>query len=224
MGGPMSVNEEAVHPWLRPEKRLISQSIEVGKTVLGICLGAQLIASALGARVFPNARKEIGWFPVRRPTGSVPDLARLFADGIEVFHWHGETFDLPHGAVKFLESDACENQAFSLGSRVLGLQFHLETTHASAASLMENSRHEMLPVRYHSDRGRDARPARAFCRDQSADGFRAGLSFRRAVRARGMSRGHHDLLPRRDIPRRNPSTWPRRTRTGSDAGSLPGPR
>jgi GMP synthase-like glutamine amidotransferase len=145
MGGPMSANEEAVHPWLRPEKRLISQAIEAGKTVLGICLGAQLIASALGARVFPNECREIGWFPVRRPAGPVTDLARLFPDDIEVFHWHGETFELARGAVNFLESDVCENQAFSLGSRVLGLQFHLETTHSSAASLIENSRHEIAP-------------------------------------------------------------------------------
>lgn len=146
MGGPMSANDEAVHPWLRPEKRLIARAIAGGKTVLGICLGAQLIASALGARVFPNACKEIGWFPVRRPkAGPVPDLARLFVDGIEVFHWHGETFELPRGAVRFLESDACGNQAFAIGNRVAGLQFHLETTPESAASLIRNSRNEIVP-------------------------------------------------------------------------------
>jgi GMP synthase-like glutamine amidotransferase len=145
MGGPMSVNDENLHSWLRPEKHLISQAIEAGKTVLGICLGAQLIASALGARVFPNARKEIGWFPARCIPGSDVELARLFTESPEVFHWHSDTFDLPSGAVGFLQSDACRNQAFVLGSRVLGLQFHLETTLQGAAALIENSRAEIVP-------------------------------------------------------------------------------
>lgn len=146
MGGPMSVNDEAVYPWLKAEKLLISQAIEAGKTVLGICLGAQLIASALGARVFPDACKEIGWFPVRRVKGAeASEIAPVFADGLDVFHWHGETFDLPRGAAGFLESDSCANQAFSMGSRVLGLQFHLETTPNSAASLIESSRAEIVP-------------------------------------------------------------------------------
>jgi GMP synthase-like glutamine amidotransferase len=145
MGGPMSVNNEAVHPWLRPEKRLIARSIEKGKTVLGICLGAQLIASALGARVFPNGRKEIGWFAVRRAAGTDSALARLFPDSVEVFHWHGDTFDLPPGAVRLLESDACANQALSIGKKVAGLQFHLETTPESASALIENSRDEIVP-------------------------------------------------------------------------------
>jgi GMP synthase-like glutamine amidotransferase len=147
MGGPMSVNDENRHSWLRPEKRLISQAIEAGESVLGICLGAQLIASALGARVFPNGCKEIGWFPVRRSPGSNVELAQLFSEGPEVFHWHGDTFELPSGAVGFLQSEACSNQAFVLGSRVLGLQFHLETTPQGAAALIENSRDEIVPGR-----------------------------------------------------------------------------
>jgi GMP synthase-like glutamine amidotransferase len=161
MGGPMSVNDESAHAWLWPEKRLIAQAIESGKTVLGICLGAQLIASALGARVFQNPCKEIGWFPVHKSDGARPQpgrggpqpalagpqpaVARAFAESHEVFHWHGETFDLPRGSVGFLRSEMCENQAFALGSRVLGLQFHLETTPASAASLIEGSRDEIIP-------------------------------------------------------------------------------
>jgi GMP synthase-like glutamine amidotransferase len=145
MGGPMSVNDEHLYSWLRPEKRLISEAIQAGKTVLGICLGAQLIASAVGALVYPNAQKEIGWFPVRRSPGAVTELANLFADNPEVFHWHGDTFDLPRGAVRFLESDACANQAFTLGSHAIGLQFHLETTPRGAAALIENSRAEIVP-------------------------------------------------------------------------------
>lgn len=143
MGGPMSVNDEQVHAWLQPEKRLIAQAIRAGKTVLGICLGAQLIASALGARVFANPQKEIGWFPVHHLPGGDTEIARIFEDGIEVFHWHGETFDLPPGAVGFLCSDACRNQAFVIGTKVVGLQFHLETTPRSAALLIENSRNEL---------------------------------------------------------------------------------
>jgi GMP synthase-like glutamine amidotransferase len=146
MGGTMSVNQESDHPWLRAEKRLIVEATERRKVVLGICLGAQLIASALGARVFSNNQKEIGWFPVRRTPGNLSAaLGGLFTESPEVFHWHGETFDIPHGAVNFLESDACANQAFLLGRRVLGLQFHLEITLAGAVSLIQNSRHEMAP-------------------------------------------------------------------------------
>lgn len=148
MGGPMSVNDESVHAWLPPEKRLIAQAIQAGKSVLGICLGAQLIASALGAGVIPNLHKEIGWFPVRRWPGADTKIARLFENGAEVFHWHGETFDLPTGAVGFLQSDACGNQAFLIGSQVVGLQFHLETTPQSAASLIENSRDELAAGPY----------------------------------------------------------------------------
>jgi GMP synthase-like glutamine amidotransferase len=145
MGGPMSVNDESVHSWLQPEKRLIASAIGAGKTVIGICLGAQLIASALGARVFPNAQQEIGWFPVRRLPGVHAEIVRVFPNETEVFHWHGETFELPPGAVGFLESDACRNQAFLIGHRVLGLQFHMETTPRSAALLIDNSREELVP-------------------------------------------------------------------------------
>ena len=161
MGGPMSVNDESVHTWLPPEKRLIAHAIQAGKTVLGICLGAQLIASALGARVIPNPHKEIGWFPVRRYPGPDTEIARLFEDGTEVFHWHGETFDLPAGAVGFLHSDACRNQAFLVGSRVVGLQFHIETTPQSAALLIANSREELVTGPYiQTEDGMLARPDR----------------------------------------------------------------
>ncbi len=145
MGGPMSVNDESAHSWLRPEKAAIAAAVNAGKPVLGICLGAQLIASALGARVYPNARKEIGWFPVRRVRGAEGELARCFPESAEVFHWHGDTFDLPEGGRRFLESDACENQAFVLGDKVVGLQFHLETTPLSANLLIDNCWDEIKP-------------------------------------------------------------------------------
>ncbi len=143
MGGPMSLNDEDALPWLRPEKALIRQAVERGLAVVGICLGAQLIASALGARVYPNARKEIGWFPVH----AVPGPAGVFSfpETCRVFHWHGETFTLPAGAVHLARSTACENQAFQIGPRAVGLQFHLETTPESARSLLAHCRNELSP-------------------------------------------------------------------------------
>lgn len=141
--GPMSVNDEAELPWLKDEKQFLRDAMRRGTPVLGICLGAQLIASSLGARVYPNPLKEIGWFPVYAtptPAGCVQFPAECM-----VFHWHGETFDLPAGAVRLVRSPACENQGVQIGRRVIGLQFHLETTPQSAAILIEHSRHEMLP-------------------------------------------------------------------------------
>ena len=145
MGGPMSVNDESDFPWLRPEKELIARAVKAEKTVLGICLGAQLIASAMGARVYRNPQKEIGWFPLRKTGGANGDIAAVFPRELTVFHWHGETFDLPPGAARFLESDACLNQAFALGSRVVGLQFHMETTPVSAVDMIQGSRADIVP-------------------------------------------------------------------------------
>lgn len=147
MGGPMSVNDEDRFPWLRTEKQFIRQAIECGKAVLGICLGAQLIVSALGETVYPNRRKEIGWFPVE----GLPRKSKAtfcFPQSIEVFHWHGETFDLPDGAVLLAKSEACQNQAFQLGQAVIGLQFHLETTPESAKAMVKNCREELLPSKF----------------------------------------------------------------------------
>jgi GMP synthase-like glutamine amidotransferase len=143
MGGPMSVNDEAELPWLRAEKQFIREAVQTGLPVLGVCLGAQLIASALGAPVYRNPHKEIGWFPVAKEP--VDGDWFLFPARITVFHWHGETFDLPPGAVRLARSAACANQAFQIGRRVLGLQFHLETTPESAHTLVENCRDELRP-------------------------------------------------------------------------------
>jgi len=142
MGGPMSVNDEASFRWLRTEKQFIRDAIKLGLPVVGICLGAQLIASALGAPVYPNREKEIGWFEVEA-TPSPEDVFR-FPRKINAFHWHGETFDLPAGAVRLAQSAACANQAFQVGERVVGLQFHLETTPESLDSIICNCRHELI--------------------------------------------------------------------------------
>ena len=147
MGGPMSVNDEERFPWLRIEKQFIRQVIQSGRAVLGICLGAQLIASALGESVYPNRRKEIGWFPVEGI--AVKNKAVFsFPPRVEVFHWHGETFDLPDGAVLLAKSEACRNQAFQIGRAVIGLQFHLETTPESAQAIVTNCRAELLPSKF----------------------------------------------------------------------------
>ena len=144
MGGPMSVNDEAEFPWLAAEKRFIRAVIDAGKPVLGICLGAQCIAAAMGAAVYRNPAKEIGWWPVQAETGS-GDVFQ-FPPTATVFHWHGETFDLPAGAVRLARSAVCDNQAFQLGERVIGLQFHLETTPASAQAIVTHCRDELVPA------------------------------------------------------------------------------
>ncbi|MFA5181228.1 MAG: gamma-glutamyl-gamma-aminobutyrate hydrolase family protein [Syntrophales bacterium] len=147
MGGPMSVNDEDKFPWLAQEKRFIRAAINYGTPVLGICLGAQLIASAMGAMVYRNSVKEIGWFPIQGVSTN-DRSAFSFPPSVEVFHWHGETFDLPSGAIHLASSEGCENQAFQLGRSVMGLQFHLETTPAAARAIISNCRDELIPSKY----------------------------------------------------------------------------
>ncbi|HMO04259.1 MAG TPA: amidotransferase [Kiritimatiellia bacterium] len=144
MGGPMSVHDEAVFPWLVEEKRLLHQYLATGKPALGICLGAQLIAQVSGARVYPNREREIGWWPIE-PVDALPGYR---CSAMPVFHWHGETFDLPPGAVYLARSAGCLHQAFALPGRVVGLQYHLETTPETAAELIRQAGHEMTPSRY----------------------------------------------------------------------------
>ena len=143
MGGPMSVNDEAALPWLRPEKQFLREAIQQGIAVLGVCLGAQLIASALGARVYRNPIQEIGWFPIE-----VIDAGSQFVPlpaGTPVFHWHGETFELPGGAIHLARSAVCEHQAFHLRDNVVALQFHLETTPESARALVHHCPKDLVP-------------------------------------------------------------------------------
>jgi len=142
----MSVNDEREHPWLKEEKAFIKEAVDRGCGVLGVCLGAQMIASALGARVFANAHKEIGWFPVQAV--STDSDSFRFPPQATVFHWHGETFDLPPGAIHLAKSAGCNNQAFQIGRNVIGLQFHLETTPETADQLIRHCREELVTGEY----------------------------------------------------------------------------
>jgi GMP synthase-like glutamine amidotransferase len=148
MGGGMSVNDEQILPWLVAEKQFIRECIEAGKVVVGICLGAQLIANSLGAKVYQNHKKEIGWFPIQKCSNLKSKFFAKFPEEIEVFHWHGETFDLPLGAELIASSKACKNQIFVINDKVVGFQCHLETTAESLTSLSDACRSELVPATY----------------------------------------------------------------------------
>ena len=147
MGGPMNIYQYRDYPWLREESLLIAAAITARRRVLGICLGAQLIANVQGGKVYQNREREIGWFPVR----SVPQGARSpFAFPVETvaLHWHGDTFSLPIGADLLAESAGCTHQAFAIGSRTVGLQFHLEMTDAGLGEIARACAGELTGGRY----------------------------------------------------------------------------
>ena len=127
LGGPMNVTDEAQHPHLRTEMRLLEAALAAGVPILGICLGAQLLAHVLGAHVGRNQEKELGWHPVSLTPAGLEDRAlRHLAPAAQIFHWHGDTFALPSGAEQLAHSPLCPQQAFRYGPHAYGLQFHLE--------------------------------------------------------------------------------------------------
>jgi GMP synthase-like glutamine amidotransferase len=150
LGGPMGVNDHADYPWLRGEIDFIAKAIDFGKPVLGICLGAQLIAAARGARVYRNPEREIGWLPLLPGTDYALSPIDFLADAAArvAFHWHGDTFDLPPGALHLAATEGCRQQIYLLDGHVLGLQCHLETTRASAQALIDHCAGDLQPGRY----------------------------------------------------------------------------
>jgi GMP synthase-like glutamine amidotransferase len=127
LGGPMGAEDESEYPWLNPEKAYLEEALGNDVPVLGICLGAQIIASVLGSDIYTARYDEIGWFPIQRAEeGKDHPYLRSWPEEFDVFHWHSDTFDLPEGATHLTENSGCENQAFVYNDQALGLQFHVE--------------------------------------------------------------------------------------------------
>ncbi|MEJ0001304.1 MAG: type 1 glutamine amidotransferase [Verrucomicrobiota bacterium] len=136
LGGEMNIYQYRDWPWLKPESAFIRATLEAGKRVAGICLGAQFIADALGARVVQNAEIELGWMPVTWTAGARALLPGLPAQST-VLHWHGDTFSLPAGATRLAASEACPEQGYFIEGKCLGLQFHLEVDAGLAREYVE---------------------------------------------------------------------------------------
>jgi GMP synthase-like glutamine amidotransferase len=146
LGGPMSVHDVDEHPWLKREKEYLGQAIERGVSILGICLGAQLLSQALGGQVTRNPAREVGWHEVRLEAPADRHRAfEGFPERFTAFHWHADTFSIPDGASRLALSDACANQAFAMDAKWVGLQFHLETTPGSMELLIENCPGDLEP-------------------------------------------------------------------------------
>jgi GMP synthase-like glutamine amidotransferase len=138
MGGSMNVDDEKIYPWLANEKIFIRKAIDSGKIVIGICLGSQLISAALGAKVYRNKQPEIGWFDIElSQAAQLNPLFQGFSSRLKVFNWHGDTFDLPKGAIRLASSEATVNQGYIYNDKVLAMQFHLETNADSLAEMLD---------------------------------------------------------------------------------------
>jgi len=149
MGGPMNVFDSHIYPWLEAEIEWVRKFIASDKPVLGICLGAQIIAASLGAEVYPGKEKEIGWYDVRfLPCLGDYKICPDLPGSRKVFHWHGDTFDIPSKAVRIAESKAFPNQGFLYFDRVLALQFHLELGPENVRELVKHCRDELVPGPY----------------------------------------------------------------------------
>ncbi len=137
MGGTIGVYEQEEHPWIRPELDCIHSAIRAGKIVVGVCLGAQMIAGALGSKVYPHTEREFGFLPVTLSPAAAASPLSSWPQTATVMHWHGDTFDLPTGATLLASSACCPHQAFSYGDRVLALQFHPEFSCEDLSAAME---------------------------------------------------------------------------------------
>jgi GMP synthase-like glutamine amidotransferase len=146
MGGPMNIYEHRPHPWLRAEKEFLARALAGGRPVVGVCLGAQLLADVLGGRVYQNGTREIGWWPLRwRAEARAAPGWDFLPETSTPLHWHGDTFDLPPRAQWLAETPDCAHQAFAWGRLALGLQFHLEASAESMRGLLDNCAGELTP-------------------------------------------------------------------------------
>ena len=147
MGGPMNVFDYHMHPWMENEIDWVAGFIKTGKPVLGICLGAQILATALGSEVYPGKEKEIGWYNIRfLPSLGDYKICKTLPSARKVFHWHGDTFHIPKGATRIAESNLYPNQGFIYEDHVIALQFHLEVDPKNIKALVENCRDELHPA------------------------------------------------------------------------------
>lgn len=161
MGGPMGIYDDRDHPWLKAEREWLKVAVETGTPFLGICLGSQLLADSLGAKVYNNDLKEIGWFPVDATDGALTGFGLDEANRqFDAFHWHGDTFELPDGAAHLFSTPECTQQGFLHSSKILALQFHLEVTEASLSDMILHGLEELEPAP----------------KIQSADAMREGLN------------------------------------------------
>lgn len=162
MGGPMSANDDGIYPYIKKEEGLVRDFIAKNKSVLGVCLGAQIIAKALGARVYKGAEKEIGWFDIELTVNGIRDyFMRKLAvhpqagdiwKRFKVFHWHEETFDIPNGAEKLASSDICQNQAFRYGDNAYAFQFHIEVTKDMVYDWLKNEPVDLNRIKAETER------------------------------------------------------------------------
>lgn len=149
MGGPMGVHDEKKYSWLAGEKQFIREAIAARKTIIGICLGSQLLAEISGAKVYANKHKEIGWFPIHLTKDAMHN--KLFTginSPFHVFHWHGDTFGLPGNSIHLAQSEACKNQAFLYKENILGIQFHLEMTKESLKEMLRHGKSELTEEKF----------------------------------------------------------------------------
>jgi GMP synthase (glutamine-hydrolysing) len=149
MGGAMGANDDDIYPWMPQEKKLIESAINANKKVIGICLGSQFLADVLGVKIYANSHKEIGWFPIEwSDAAQQNELTNHMPKTLDVFHWHGDTYDLPPNATHLAKSRVCQNQAFLFGNNVLAVQFHLEVKEDNIKAMLANCADELVDAPY----------------------------------------------------------------------------